>query len=46
MLQRVVVVLRFDDCQHWSKDLFLLDRRAGLHVRDHGRFDEEALLAV
>src|SRR6185369_13118367 len=45
-LERVVVVLGLDDREHWSKDLFLLDRRTRLHVCDHGRLDEEALLAI
>src|SRR6185369_11392239 len=45
-LERVVVVLGLDDREHWSKDLFLLDRRARLDVRDDSRLDEEALLAI
>src|ERR1043166_862645 len=45
-LQRVVVILRFDYREHWSKDLLLLDRRTRFHVCNHGRFDEKSLLAV
>src|SRR3954449_258153 len=30
-LERVVVILRLDHGEHWPEDLFLLDRRAGLH---------------
>src|SRR5215213_10955158 len=45
-LQRVVVVLCLDNCEHRPKDFFLLYRRTRLHVRNHSRLDEEALLAV
>src|SRR5215213_11594840 len=45
-LERVVVALSLDDREHWSKDLLLLDRRARLHVCDHGRLNEEPLLAI
>ena len=44
--QRVVVVVGFDHRQHRSKDFFLFDRRAGFHVRDHRRLDEESLFAI
>ena len=45
-VQRIVVILSLDDRQHWSKDLFLLDRVRPVYVSDHGRLDEESLLAV
>src|SRR3954470_17527640 len=45
-LQSVVVVVSLDHSQHGAEDLFLLDRRAGFHIRDHGRLDKESLLAA
>src|SRR5215213_811375 len=44
--QCIVVVLCLDHREHWSKNLFLLDRRTWLHVRDYSRLDKEPLLAI
>src|SRR6185295_11728677 len=45
-LQRVVIILRFDNCQHRTKYFFLFDRRARLYISNHGRLNEETLLAI
>src|ERR1044072_5215862 len=45
-LQRVVIILRFDDRQHRTKYFFLFDRRARLHIGNHGWLNEEPLFAV
>src|SRR6185369_8156187 len=45
-LECIVVILCLDHGEHWTKDLFLLDRRTWLDVCNHCRFDEEALLAI
>src|SRR5882672_9865983 len=44
--QSIRIVVRFDHRQHRPEDLFLLDRRARIHVGDDRRLDKETLLAV
>src|SRR5437588_3193954 len=44
--QSVVVIVSFDHCEHGTEDFFLLDCRAGFHVRNYSWFDEKPLLAI
>ena len=42
--ERLVGVLHADHREHRTEDLLLLDAHAGLHAREDGRLEEEALL--
>src|SRR5947209_588454 len=44
--ERVVKILRANDCQHRPEDFFLLNGRARFDICNHCRLDEESLLAV
>src|SRR5438034_7128116 len=44
--QSIVVILRLDYGQHRSKNFFLLDSPARLHIGDDRRLDKEALFAI
>src|SRR6266849_1300974 len=44
--QSVVITIRFDYRQHWTKDFFLLDGCARLHIGNYGGLNEKALFSV
>ena len=44
--QGVVEIICANDGQHRPEDFLLLDGRARFDIGNHGRFDEETLLAV
>src|SRR5205085_2957498 len=44
--ERIVKILSANDCEDRSEDFLLLNGRAGFHICNHGRLNEEPLLAI